>query len=603
MLVPSPRCILNCQALSIHLPPLSDARDHSSRSKYLSPPMSASPKHSRFVTSPPHQLNYHRQYSLSPESVRSTSSKATAAQSRDAQNVKSRPPHLQRDASTPTSSADIQTPRSSLHLSSDAHLLREGSNDELSSTTPDSPEAQHLTAGAPGVARRAKAHVPSACVNCKRKHLACETRRPCNRCVQTGKEVRRPWTRHFGDFCFVFTDHSQSTCVDVQHKKRGRPRLREEESTREVGIGREYPHQEIYPNRNGVLSVPQVGRRGSKSYREVRSQPGIHYNDQPQRTSNPEYSIQQHIPGTSRIPVSPTASYLSESTPTVLLTTDFLVAEHNHAFADALSLPYQIKGQSLTELVIPQEREKIQRLHTALGAELHDSPHLAHMHGGFDGPNCMPAIENLDLGHAAAGFRSRSEYWTFRLPKGQSRGFPITISLARTGADFIILTLVKSAMMLPSPHLNQAVRSQQLPSPSSTQDPRSPPQTHQSHPRNGQSQANISYSTQLSPQKSSAPDPRALLMQPSPSVGLGQYRGPSSPEESRSSQVQRSDAVREHPSHLQLPPIRTSELTEPSRSHEARSEHRHGKQSPAKGSPQSGSKKKRRRVDIGEMLH
>ena len=54
----------------------------------------------------------------------------------------------------------------------------------------DSPEASNLALGSPGVARRAKAHVPSACVNCKRKHLACETRRPCNRCLQAGKEVR-----------------------------------------------------------------------------------------------------------------------------------------------------------------------------------------------------------------------------------------------------------------------------------------------------------------------------------------------------------------------------------------------------------------------------
>lgn len=192
MLVPSPRCVLNCQELSVHLPPLPDSRDHSSRGKYLSPPMSASPKHSRFVNSPPHHLNYHRQYSLSPESARSTSTKTSAAQSRDPPNINSRPPHLQREPNTPTSGADIQTPRSSLHLTSDARMVRERSNDGLSSTTQDSPEAQHLTAGTPGIARRAKAHVPSACVNCKRKHLACETRRPCNRCVQTGKEVRHP---------------------------------------------------------------------------------------------------------------------------------------------------------------------------------------------------------------------------------------------------------------------------------------------------------------------------------------------------------------------------------------------------------------------------
>lgn len=411
----------------------------------------------------------------------------------------------------------------------------------------------------------------------------------------------------------------QSTCVDVQHKKRGRPRLREEDNTREVDFGHECPQPAVYPSQNGVLSIPQIGRRRSKSYRELRSQPGSYYGDQRPRTSNPDYILQQHVQAVSRLPVSPTASYLSESTPTVLLTPDFLVAQHNHAFAEALALPYQIHGQSLAGLVIPAEREKIQRLHAALRAEFLDSSQLHPMHGSFDSPNGMPAIENLDLGHATAGFHPRSEYWTFRLSKGQSRGFPITISLARTGAaHFIVLTLVQSAIMLRSPHPSQAPLSQQLPSPSSTQGPRSPPQIHQSLHHNGQ--ARVAYSTQLSPQKTSAPDPRTLLMQPSPNVGLAQYRqrspaqttvlpysiprgGPPSPEVSRSSQVPHPDASRDHPSHLQLPPIRTSGMAgEPSRSHEPRSEHSHGKQSPAKGSPQSGRKKKRRRVDIGEML-
>lgn len=90
------------------------------------------------------------------------------------------------NVSTPNST-DRETSGTSLHLSSDAHAILE-SNDEVSSNAQDSPEAQ-LVAGPPGIARRAKAHVPSACVNCKKKHLACETKRPCNRCVQTGKEV------------------------------------------------------------------------------------------------------------------------------------------------------------------------------------------------------------------------------------------------------------------------------------------------------------------------------------------------------------------------------------------------------------------------------
>lgn len=58
--------------------------------------------------------------------------------------------------------------------------------------------------------RRTKAHVASACVNCKKKHLGCDSARPCRRCVLSGKS---------------------STCVDVTHKKRGRPPLKAEEAS------------------------------------------------------------------------------------------------------------------------------------------------------------------------------------------------------------------------------------------------------------------------------------------------------------------------------------------------------------------------------------
>ena len=53
--------------------------------------------------------------------------------------------------------------------------------------TPLSGQSQWRTARP---ARRAKAHVASACVNCKRAHLSCDVQRPCSRCVAGGKEVR-----------------------------------------------------------------------------------------------------------------------------------------------------------------------------------------------------------------------------------------------------------------------------------------------------------------------------------------------------------------------------------------------------------------------------
>ena len=39
------------------------------------------------------------------------------------------------------------------------------------------------------MSRRAKVHVASACVNCKRAHLSCDAKRPCSRCVSANKEV------------------------------------------------------------------------------------------------------------------------------------------------------------------------------------------------------------------------------------------------------------------------------------------------------------------------------------------------------------------------------------------------------------------------------
>ena len=50
----------------------------------------------------------------------------------------------------------------------------------------------------PRATRKPKAHVASACVNCKKKHLRCDNSRPCRRCVQSGKEVspsQNSWQR------------------------------------------------------------------------------------------------------------------------------------------------------------------------------------------------------------------------------------------------------------------------------------------------------------------------------------------------------------------------------------------------------------------------
>jgi hypothetical protein len=48
--------------------------------------------------------------------------------------------------------------------------------------------AHHRTTS-DAAARKAKTHVASACVNCKRAHLSCDVQRPCARCTASGKQV------------------------------------------------------------------------------------------------------------------------------------------------------------------------------------------------------------------------------------------------------------------------------------------------------------------------------------------------------------------------------------------------------------------------------
>ncbi|RVX67655.1 hypothetical protein B0A52_08184 [Exophiala mesophila] len=78
----------------------------------------------------------------------------------------------------------------------------------VAATVPDFPRPQDPIS--PRATRKPKAHVASACVNCKRKHLRCDNNRPCNRCINNNKA---------------------DSCRDVEHKKRGRPPLKPEDPT------------------------------------------------------------------------------------------------------------------------------------------------------------------------------------------------------------------------------------------------------------------------------------------------------------------------------------------------------------------------------------
>ncbi|KAJ3031339.1 hypothetical protein HDV00_008376 [Rhizophlyctis rosea] len=97
-------------------------------------------------------------------------------------------------------------------------------------------------------------HVNRACTHCKKAHLACDAARPCKRCAHSGR----------------------ADCVDVEHKRRGRPRssgfLGERKEKREKGVtgGVKKGKGRGKGGLNGVLGgvgkveVEAVGREGKR---------------------------------------------------------------------------------------------------------------------------------------------------------------------------------------------------------------------------------------------------------------------------------------------------------------------------------------------------
>ena len=167
----------------MHLPPLNDRRNYSGN--YISPPMSASYNQTKFDDRISGQYNSYHQSSPTISSHKSNSSKQSPTVAAALHGNKALAKEVRSEISTPSST---DTSCTSNRHGSETKAAGEWT-DELSSN-PHEPSEGQLVPGPPGIARRAKAHVPSACVNCKKKHLACETRRPCNRCVLNGKEVR-----------------------------------------------------------------------------------------------------------------------------------------------------------------------------------------------------------------------------------------------------------------------------------------------------------------------------------------------------------------------------------------------------------------------------
>jgi len=235
----------------------------------------------------------------------------------------------------------------------------------------------------------------------------------------------------------------------VQHKKRGRPRLRDEREPRYEGMGPGYPPPDsmrrplsMYSTSEGNTSMQTTLQRSqSNPYRVLKSQPGMG-GSTPLRTSqylDHAATADANIYNTSRgvLPPEQICAYL---------TMDLQIAKASRGFGDMIGVQ-SVMTRKLHDIVGAGDRDKVFRLQNSFDNERREREpnYLPPIVPRFDGEFGMDRTIG-SVGFGADELRNinfdRNENLTFPGTDGQQRSFRISFGLAKKDSTFFIGMLI-----------------------------------------------------------------------------------------------------------------------------------------------------------------
>ncbi|KAF2422379.1 hypothetical protein EJ08DRAFT_664850 [Tothia fuscella] len=289
--------------------------------------------------------------------------------------------------------------------------------------------------------RRAKAHVARACQNCKKAHLSCDEVRPCARCVSSGK---------------------QATCVDVEHKKRGRPRLRDDREQRlelaaAAAIAAQNSQQAHTQPRVQMSGFSRVHRRAD-SLRVLRSSTQGPAPQSPMTLPAPDRRGLQAISGpstgySSYYPPPPLPEPARTPGPaiTAFLNMDLQILRASDSFIALFHDGRDLRGRHLSDFVAATQQPNLQRMQFDLRDE-RTRREPTFLPGIFPGEQEQNVIQNHDVEDVdmlSHGYDDhRRETYTFILPGGRTEQIQIRLRLARTSTFFATLVLYRMASQI-----------------------------------------------------------------------------------------------------------------------------------------------------------
>ncbi|VUC24814.1 unnamed protein product [Clonostachys rosea] len=285
---------------------------------------------------------------------------------------------------------------------------------QLIGSRPSTVESQ--PGASPKSQRKAKGHVASACVPCKKAHLRCDSQRPCSRCISNGKE---------------------DSCHDVVHKKRGRPRLRDDREARYDLSRPPPPHDNAFRRSTNSYPTSNASGSGYDSFMQHQHQPVRELHPHPGEYHGPRHMDRSYYPEEDVYGRPMVNSRPQE--PVAYLTMDLEFSRVSDTFNDAIG--GLGPRRTLEDTVAIGEREKVKILRNELSTEQKRRE-----------PNYLPPILGRGeqvlqtLGFSVDDFGKfhlrYSEYLTFVAVDGQTRVFPVQIGLAKEGSFYFVVAVL-----------------------------------------------------------------------------------------------------------------------------------------------------------------
>ena len=237
----------------------------------------------------------------------------------------------------------------------------------------------------------------------------------------------------------------------MQHKKRGRPRLRDDKEFGRSEEGRPaptqllgalptsgseaFPQQSTFPSSHRATDPLRVLRRSDP-------EPGDISNVHPQSsaTGGRPTSVGSYG-GVAPSPYSAGPSSAYQSLPVAFLNLDLVILKSNQAFQELVSFLGDIRGKSLADLLETRQADVLHRMRNELRDE-RDQREPAYMAPITPlGQDPVQSVAERDVDHVSQGYTDRPFLLNFRLPNGQYQSLQTQIRLAKTSLYFVTLVV------------------------------------------------------------------------------------------------------------------------------------------------------------------